>query len=204
MLVLPHDLRNLVEAATWLRPRPLMSQRGTRLQQTLGDQLDELLATVAALDAQTIGRPCTGREKLGDGTVGACAQHTADNYERIIVFLAASPDSWAAPEPVGQRPHRVSRWRRSAGHQRREHARPASHDGGAYSAHAFDRGRTHAKLRALRDQMNTERVTDSQLDTIPPAGSFRFCDGERTLERVVLALLAHQRHQLDALTAALA
>jgi hypothetical protein len=31
-----------------------MAQRGTRLEQTLGEQLDELLATVTALDAQTI------------------------------------------------------------------------------------------------------------------------------------------------------
>jgi hypothetical protein len=28
--------------------------------------------------------PCAGREKLGDGTVGAVAMHTADNYLRIV------------------------------------------------------------------------------------------------------------------------
>jgi hypothetical protein len=180
---LRHVLCNLDEAASRLRPNLLMSQRGTRLEQTLGEQLDELLATMAKLDAERVGRACTGREKLGDGTVGACAQHTADNYERIIAFLAASPDSWGTHEPG---------------------ARAGSHDGGAYLAPAFDRDRTRASLLALRERMNAERVTDSQLDTIPPAGSFRFCDGNRTLEQILLALLTHQRHQLDALTAALA
>ena len=177
--------------------------RTARLEQTLSDQLDELLAIVVTLDAEKVGRACTGREKLGDGTVGACAQHTADNYERIIGFMLASPDSRAAPEPSTRRPHRLSRWLPSRGHQRRDHARPGSHDGGAYSAHAFDRDRTRAKLLALRDQLSAGRVTDTQLDTIPPAGSFRFCDGTRTLEQVLLALLGHQRHQLDALAAAL-
>jgi hypothetical protein len=71
-----------------------------------------------------------------------------------------------------------------------------------YSADAFDRDRTRAKLLALRDQVSAARLSDSQLDTIPPAGSFRFCDGKRALEQVLLALLTHQRHQLDALAAA--
>jgi hypothetical protein len=181
-----------------------MPQRGTRLELTLGDQLDELLATVTALDAQTIGRPCGGRERLGDGTVGACAQHTADNYERIIAFLGGSADSRAAHVSARRRPHLPSRWLRSVGHQRRDHTRPGSHGEGVYAADAFDRDRTRATLLTLRDQLGAAPLSDSQLDTIPPAGSFRFCDGKRTLEQVLLGLLTHQRHQLDALTAALA
>jgi hypothetical protein len=179
-----------------------MGQRGTRLAQTLGEQLDESLATVTALDAQTIGRACGGRERLGDGTVGACAQHAADNYERIIVFLGAAADSRSAHVPAARRPHLLSRRRGSAAHQRRDHAPPGSHGGGVYSADAFDRDRTRATLLALRDQVSAARLSDSQLDIIPPAGSFRFCDGKRAFEQVLLALLTHQRHQLDALAAA--
>ena len=34
-------------------------------------------------------------------------------------------------------------------------------------------------------------LTDAQLDAIPPDGSFRFCDGQRTLEQVLASLLKH-------------
>jgi hypothetical protein len=34
--------------------------------------------------------PCPGREKLGDGTVGATALHVAENYRRIAEFLHAT------------------------------------------------------------------------------------------------------------------
>jgi hypothetical protein len=46
-------------------------------------------------------------------------------------------------------------------------------------------------------------LTDGQLDTVPPAGSFRFCDGQRTLGEVISGLLKHQRHQIDAVNSAL-
>ncbi|MBV8713036.1 MAG: hypothetical protein JOY56_14705 [Solirubrobacterales bacterium] len=42
-----------------------------------------------------------------------------------------------------------------------------------------------------------------QLDRVPAKDSFRFCDGERTLEQVLLGLLKHQDHQVQALRAAL-
>ena len=35
------------------------------------------------------------------------------------------------------------------------------------------------------------RLTDSQLDVISPTGSFGFCGGQRTLERVLASLLKH-------------
>ena len=44
-------------------------------------------------------------------------------------------------------------------------------------------------------------LTDPQLDAIPPKDSFRFCDGQRTLEQVLASLLKHQAHQIDALRA---
>jgi hypothetical protein len=47
-------------------------------------------------------------------------------------------------------------------------------------------------------------LTDPQLDAIPPDGSFRFCDGQRTLEQVLASLLKHQAHQLEALRTAAA
>ena len=51
-------------------------------------------------------------------------------------------------------------------------------------------------LRAIAE------LSDSQLDAIPAKDSFRFCDGQRTLEQVLAGLLKHQGHQVDALTAA--
>jgi len=56
------------------------------------------------------------------------------------------------------------------------------------------------QLTATRDTLGQiRRLTDQQLDSIPPNGSFRFCDGQRTLDRVLTSLLTHQRHQLDTL-----
>jgi hypothetical protein len=63
---------------------------------------------------------------------------------------------------------------------------------------------------SLRDQLASARhdldrlavLDDPQLDSIPPEGAFRFCDGTRTLEEVLTALLTHQGHQIDALTQA--
>jgi hypothetical protein len=45
-------------------------------------------------------------------------------------------------------------------------------------------------------------LTDRELDAIPPEGSFRFCDGRRSLEAVLASLLKHQAHQLATLEAA--
>jgi hypothetical protein len=57
--------------------------------------------------------------------------------------------------------------------------------------------RTRQRLKELA------RLTDLQLDTIPPKDSFRFCDGQRSLEQVLGSLLTHQGRQLDALNTAL-
>jgi hypothetical protein len=64
-------------------------------------------------------------------------------------------------------------------------------------------GAVIAQLSASRDGLGAiAALTDRQLDAIPPKDSFRFCDGQRTVEQVIASLLRHQRHQLDALKAA--
>jgi hypothetical protein len=65
-----------------------MSERGTRLRNTVDGQISELSAIFASLEEAALRLPCPGREKLGDGTVAACASHTAENYHRIAGFLA--------------------------------------------------------------------------------------------------------------------
>ena len=61
------------------------------------------------------------------------------------------------------------------------------------------------RLSAARDAFGlVPELSDARLDTVPPAGSFRFCDGERTLQQVVAGLLKHQGHQVDAMKAAVA
>ena len=61
------------------------------------------------------------------------------------------------------------------------------------------------QLKASRDTLGRiGELTDSQLDAIPPKDSFRFCDGQRTLEQVLAGLLKHQAHQVEALKTAVA
>jgi hypothetical protein len=81
---------------------------------------------------------------------------------------------------------------------------PASH-GAGYGAEEVD-------LAELLDRLETAKhglamlaeLDDAALDTVPPAGNMKFADGERTLEQIVASVLKHQRHQVDALVAALA
>ena len=61
------------------------------------------------------------------------------------------------------------------------------------------------QLAASRDVLQRiAELTDGQLDAVPPKDSFRFCDGQRTFEQVLAALLKHQGHQLEALKRAVA
>jgi hypothetical protein len=64
-----------------------MSSSGAKLLQVADTQLVELIALIQARDQAALAVPCPGREKLGDGTVAACASHTAENYLRIAAFL---------------------------------------------------------------------------------------------------------------------
>jgi hypothetical protein len=179
-----------------------MTSRAQRLHATADEQIAELIHIVS-LEDHMLRRPLPGREKLGDGTIGASARHTADNYQRIAGFIATSSQMTAGHDSRG---HRMPGFLRGLGHPPRRHTAPpgAGHDVG-YSADTTN-------PRALADQLTATRgalgriadLTDSQLDAIPPIDSFRFADGRRTLEQVLASLLKHQAHQLAALTAAVA
>jgi hypothetical protein len=76
------------------------------------------------------------------------------------------------------------------------------HDGD-YTADTVDLHDLLDLLSAGRDALSLlADLTDERVDSAPPNGSFRFCDGQRTLEQVVASLLNHQAHQIDAIKAA--
>jgi len=176
-----------------------MSERGTQLFQIADGQLSELIDLLSTRDEAVLGLPCPGREKLADGTVGAVATHTADNYIRIAGFIAA--DATAPPSNRTPRSFRsiASRFGR---HGRGGHG-PWMH--GPSAAGAIDRAGVLDRLSKGREAMRVvAELTDEQLDTVPPAGDMKFCDGQRTLEQIVTNLLNHQSHQLGTLMAVLA
>ncbi len=184
-----------------------MSERGTQLHETAEGQISELIDLISAQSEAVLRRPCPEREKLGDGTVAALACHTADNYLRIAGFLQATSQTAGARTSAGQVRHQIPRFLLSRGHASRGHAE----SGHAESPHDRDYATEHVGLDSLLERLSAGRdaisvlgdLTDERLDTVPPAGSFRFCDGQRTLERVVAGLLNHQGHQVDALKAAI-
>ncbi len=179
-----------------------MSERATQLNQLAGEQLSELIALLAAQDEAALRLPCSGREKLGDGTVAACVSHTADNYLRVAAFLRGEDYQPAAHSDRERGPHRVPSFLRARGHR-------SEHDRGGHTApHGamnVDRAGLLERLSRGRDALGIlGRLTDEQLDAVPPAGDMKFCDGQRTLQQIVTNLLSHQTHQLDTLKAALA
>jgi hypothetical protein len=98
--------------------------------------------------------------------------------------------------------HRIPRFLRALGHGPQDHAPrdhgAAEHDNG-YTAD-FDVDLVVEQLGASREALGRiAELNDSQLDQVPPKDSFRFCDGQRTLEQVLAGLLKHQAHQLEAL-----
>jgi hypothetical protein len=141
-------------------------------------QITDLTALLSTADEATLHNPCPGREKLGDGTVAAVALHTADTYLRIAEFL-----------PV----HREHSHFGEVGH---EHTHSVKHVEIPELIQRLAAGR-----QALRPLAH---LTDAQLDAVPPAGQSRFCDGKRTTEQVLAAMLKHQSHQIDALRAPIA
>lgn len=169
-----------------------MTERGKRLHATADRQITELTDLIQTLDEAAWRLPCAGREKLGDGTVAACAKHTADNYERIATFVAAT-DRMPAGHATSKR------------HQAAEHSEPGPDSHGHdqhYTAENTSPADIVEQLSATRERLSpVAELTDRQLDTVPPKDSFRFCDGERTLEQVLTGLLKHQDHQLRALQA---
>lgn len=181
-----------------------MSERGNQLLDTADGQISALIALFSARGETALSRPCPGREKLGDGTVAALALHTADSYLRITGFLQAASQMPAAG--TGQGRHRVPPFLLARGHATHGHEDRGQHEGtkhGDYRAEKVDSRVLLERLSAGRDSLaDLADLTDARLDGVPPAGSFKFCDGQRTLEQVVASLLNHQAHQIDAMKAA--
>lgn len=179
-----------------------MSERAIQLHELVDGQLSGLIDLLSARDEAALSLPCPGREKLGDGTVAACASHTAENYLRIAAFLRGEDYPPVAHGDRGRGPHRIPSFLRArshrSGHDQDMHSAP-------YRAEDVDRDGLLLRLSAGRDAFRVlTELTDEQLDAVPPASDMKFCDGQRTLEQVVRNLLNHQSHQLDALKAALA
>src|SRR3979411_558318 len=105
-----------------------MNERGTQLQETANGQISELIGLISTRSEATLRLPCPGREKLGDGTVAACARHTADNYQRIAAFVQTSDRMSSGHEPTQGGGHRMPRFLRALGHGLAE---PAEHGPGA-------------------------------------------------------------------------
>jgi hypothetical protein len=83
------------------------TERGTQLHTTTDQQIAELIDLISTLDEAALRRPCPGREKLGDGTVGASAWHTADNYQRIASFVQTIDQLSGAHGPAQHGGHRI-------------------------------------------------------------------------------------------------
>ena len=153
-----------------------MTDRGTQLLHTGNAQIGELVKLIAAGEESILGRPCPGRQKPGDGSIGAVALLTAGNYHRIACFVCGNANG--AHDHAGPHNHP-----------------PRTED---ITLHQLlhELSTAQSALSPLAD------LTDEQLDAVPPAGSARFCDGQRTLEQVITATFNHQRHQVDAVRAA--
>ncbi len=188
-----------------------MTERGGQLHATADAQVAELIALLSTLDETALRLPCPAREKLGDGTIAAAVQHTTDNYQRIANFVQTSARMSGGHEPTKNGGHRIPRFLRALGHRPADHraASDAEHDPGSghadqYSADNIDPAALTRQLSRTRNSLGqVAELTDRQLDAIPPKDSFRFCDGRRTVEQVLASLLKHQRHHVDALTAAI-
>jgi hypothetical protein len=182
-----------------------MSQRAEQLHTAADEQLGALIELLATVDEETMRQPCPGREKLGDGTIGAIAAHNTENYERIATFVATTETMTGRHGSGRQRRHGMRGLLRGLGHPPPEHARA----GGAGHGHAFtadraDPGELVERLATTRaDLARIAQLADDQLDSVPPKDSFRFCDGQRTFEQVLEGLLKHQDHQVKALQAVL-
>lgn len=183
-----------------------MSERGIQLRQTADRQIFQLLGLVSSGGSAALSLPCPGREKLGNGTVAACAVHTANNYLRIAGFLQAASQTPGAPTGTAHGRHQIPRLPLALDHRPRGHAESGADQAphrGDYMTPTIDLDGLLERLSAGRDALNLlADLTDEQLDTVPPNGSFKFCDGQRTLEQVVASILKHQNHQLEAIKAA--
>lgn len=181
-----------------------MSERAGQLQSTAEAQLIELIALLSAADEDVLRRPCPGREKLGDGTVAANVQHTSENYRRIVDFIGAAKATLDAHRPPPHGGHRAPRLLRHSGHAAQERPGDAEtrHQAAAYTVENLDLNRLLSELGRTRERLaSLSLLTDADLHRVPPSGSFRFCDGQRTLEQVLAGVFRHQAHQLEVIRA---
>jgi uncharacterized membrane protein YraQ (UPF0718 family) len=194
------------EAAMPISADTSASGRGIRLRETANGQISELIALLSKGGEAILSLPVSGREKMGDGTIAACASHTASRYQLIAEFLQAAGKMPASRADKGQGRHRIPRFLLARGHGPASHA-GAPHEqgmhGGESIAEDADLDGLLKRLSACRDAFGLmAELSGERLETVPPAGSFRFCDGQRTLEQVVAGLLKHQGHQVGAIRAA--
>jgi hypothetical protein len=66
-----------------------VSERGVDLMQVADAQISELIGLLSGRTDATLGLSCPGRGALGDGSIAACAFHTANSYHRIARFVQA-------------------------------------------------------------------------------------------------------------------
>jgi hypothetical protein len=76
-----------------------MIERAQQLHTTAVGQIEQLIGLLSSIDEATLRLPCPGREKPGDGTVGALVHHTADNYQRIAAFVQGGDRMSATHKP---------------------------------------------------------------------------------------------------------
>jgi hypothetical protein len=159
-----------------------MSDRGQQLQATADQQIASMIDLIGGLEDAGLRRPCPGREKLGDGTIGALAVHTAENYQRIASFVAAQVgEGHASGDGEAHRP---------IGHGHADR----------YTAANTTPVDLVNRLSIARGRLSRiAELADDQLDSVPDKDSFRFCDGQRTLEQVLNGLLKHQGRQVQLL-----
>jgi hypothetical protein len=179
-----------------------MSDRASDLNRAADEQLAGLIGVFSSRDERVLRLPCRGREKLGDGSVAACAAHIARNYRRIAGFVAEQRD--ADPVCVG-RPRggrRITAPIGEASHVGGDRPRTHSHIPGAAEVdrdallHDLERGRDDLSILA--------GLSDDQLDSVPDANEdMRFCDGSRSLEQILRGAFRHQQHQIEAIRSAL-
>src|ERR1700694_4751815 len=128
-------------------------------------QISELIDLISARGDGALRLPCPGRETLGDGTVAACAMHTADNYHRIAGFLQGQR---------GGGHTRIAKFLHRHGEDMHQDNYQADNIGLPALLERLSAGRT--ALSVLAD------LTEAQLDTVPRASEMKFCDGQRTLQ----------------------
>ena len=150
-----------------------MSLRAQRLHEAADGQVMQVVELLAAVGDAGLRRPCPGRARLGDGSVAAVALLTTSSYEQIAAFVTG------AAQPRTDRHREV-------------------HD-----ATGITLDMLAARLAAARMALTPlAQLSDDELDAVPDAGEMKFADGTRTFEQIIASLLRHQRHQVDALTAA--